>query len=55
MYKTEFPSMQHLARGVVLLSVKRITDDRMAEMEKVNSDLMRSAAMEHALDQADPA
>ena len=55
MAETEFPGVQHLARKVsgAFTAVEFIAENGMAEVMKVNPDLMGAAAVENAFDQAD--
>ncbi|MEY2536896.1 MAG: hypothetical protein QOG67_636 [Verrucomicrobiota bacterium] len=53
MFETEFPRVQHLSREnfAGLRSVNLIAKDGMPDVMKVDSDLMRPAAVQPALDQ----
>src|SRR5260370_11248215 len=55
MLKTQFPGVKHLSRKIfrVLRAVYFITENRMTEMMKVHTDLMRPPAVQFAFDQAD--
>src|SRR3954464_7274587 len=55
MAETEFPRVEHLAGEIsgAFAAVKFIAEDGMAEMMEVDPDLVGSAAVQNAFDQAD--
>src|SRR3954464_7040821 len=55
MAETEFPRVEHLAGEIsgAFAAVKFIAENGMAEMMKVDPDLVGAAAVQNAFDQAD--
>ena len=57
MMKAEFPGVQHLTRKILgrFRGVNFIAQNGMANVLKVNANLMSAAAVQHAFDQTDSA